>query len=539
MSVGPRRIYYNVAARASRTDVERDGDPPAVIVDDRAAPLLPRARGYSMAFARLDLSNCSNLSAYEPTIAADAANTSSTPNQTVYHVGVQMSAVASQNPAFPFAVVAGGESLRVRGFDALGQLIDDVTVAVALGAVANIGALAAAVQAAIAASPSFAAVTVAAGVYARRALTPAATMRLWIVPTTQLADVAFGGQAIGTAIGVAALALNRAAIVGKVTSPLFTASVPCWWSPEDLSAPTPATPIVGVQQDWGAPFYAAYNLSTAAAMYQAAFAWCLDDAASPYNATPGTTTLASIAGQYTAWAAGLGLTQRLTTRPPEVTYNAAAARFELAVDAYSSGRGAVPPTSSLLWCPSPAESATYMCDVNSAYNALNGFPLVWQTRAVAAGTSFDARIAVERGAASTLSDGSAAVVVTQESSNLAGLSNVETIVLVSTSLPVVCEAQGNVGAFTLAGDPVLAAASDEELPIVTDLSVGSDPLAIASGQISYLPTFYRWASLTDNESAVRGVRLQAFWRHARSGALFPVRLGPGGAFSAKLVFERL
>jgi hypothetical protein len=530
MAAIPRRVYLSASCRNQLPTPPRDADPAATISDTRGSVILPEQRLYELAFERASITDASNLPLFEPVIAQGAANVSGSPNECVYSVSATIAVTAAAAPVYPFTVTTGvNDELVVTLRDAYGAVVAGGTAVIAPGAMANAAALQAAIQLAVQAVAGFSAVTCPLADSGRLRWTPTATTAIAVSFTQGGASLACGGAFTSQVVGQAVLS---PAAIGLLTvhQATFTGQSKLWWVPEDAGAPVPPAPTGATQQAFGASYYAAFNLATVAQMFTAAWAWAFDDSASPFNATPGTPTSACIMQQYTAWAAGLGLSVALTTRPPECIWNAGTGRFQVAFDRYSAGIVGVPASSVAYVWPQPEEVASYGMN-QSAFYVLQGLPQVY----LATG---DAALTLTQGEVGAYAGGQPAIVLSQQMASTGALSPVTSIALVSTSMGTDSQVLCPPTIFSSTGDPAAASASDSSLSVLTDLSVGGDA-AIANGSITYLPQVLRFVGMGATTAPLKSFSCAAYWRHARSGALIPVRLAPGGEFSVLVVFKRL
>lgn len=354
-------------------------------------------------------------------------------------------------------------------------------------------------------------------------------MSLKITCQTRDSTLTFGGSCSSPAPGQPAVSPNSSCLIDPQVSPVFFAKSKVWFQPEDLSAPVPPPPVT--QQAYGASYYAVFSPSAVSGMFQQAWAWCWDDSASPFNGTPGTSSIACLKAQVSAWLAAVAPLQgSIISKPPQVTWSEGSGTYSVLADSFSAGPA---PISQGLWTPTWGESVQLYCNEASAYNLLSGFPMVWQ----AGGLPADARLCMERG---TVQAGGGQVSLGQEYPSLSSMSPVSSIALVSSILPTLPEQESQPSVFLASGDVAAQATSNEEFNVATDVSVAGQPTGVASGFVSYAPSgVYRWTNLASSDAPVKDLAISLYWRHAHNGQLFPVSLAPSGSAEIKILLQRI
>jgi hypothetical protein len=519
----PRRVYLSASCRNALPGLPRASDPPALIADLRSSVILPSQREYELAFLRAAITDASNLPLFEPSIAVGAANTLGSPAMTTYRVGASMLVRAAETPAGPFTVTTGqNDEVLVRLTDALGGLAAGAAILVPAAAYPTQADLVTALQTQLTAwGAPLSGITLTLAPNGRVQWAPPAGLSVTVSFLQAGATLTWGGPIAAGAVGAAQLSPSALGVT-TVHQAVFTAWSNVLWTPEDEAAAPPPVPVA--QQAWGDPFFYCSSLARVAAMFSQAWGWVWDDSTSPFVGAPGAPTAACLLNRVNAWSAGLGMTPSLTSRPPVVTWDASAQKFAVTLDQSTLGG-----TDAYL-TPQLCMQATYLMNSDTAY-VLQALPCTW----LADGT---AQLMTDAATVGEYPDGPPCRVLTQELAATGALSPVASIALVSVSMGTDAVAVCPPTTFDANGDPLAASSSDSSLSILTDVSVGGD-VSIAQGSIEYAPYLLRWVGLSQTTAPLKQFSVQAYWRHARSGALFPVRLAPGGSFDCLVQFKRL
>lgn len=310
----------------------------------------------------------------------------------------------------------------------------------------------------------------------------------------------------------------------------FRAIAPITWVSQSTTAPTPSS-LVGSTQDFTSDYYYAYTYDHVANLINTTYDAVWTD----------------LNGQFQAWYAGLpgaGVPPSLTTEPPRIFYNPDTRRFILYTDVY--GWGGAERTS----LGSTADESFGMYFNSNTFGLLDSFPneyeggdLASQNQQGADGFAYEILIRGDRLGRNLYEDPTTTTrywTTDQEWVSTGTLwSPIESIVFVSTLIPVVAEGTGQPIRFGTGNAIVPFTSQSAFTPIVTDIALPLDSADQYKEMITYIPSAeYRLASLAGSAGDIRSVDIQIFWKNRLDGNLIPLRLFNKSSVSVKIMFRR-
>lgn len=331
-----------------------------------------------------------------------------------------------------------------------------------------------------------------------------------------------------------------------VRSPKLIATRPVRWVPEDERRGAPPTPprVLDPVND----YYYAYSISHIVGLLNQGFEWLFDDTTAPDNTT-GEPTTNCLLGQLRSWYTAQGYPEEflpnLTTKPPEIVYDAASGLMTMYLDKYGFDGGPTPAlgrTSTGNYYPGASENITLF--FNTAYYALvRTFPMLSIFADKENGQS-EFQLNPRQALTSTMpwSPDTTAWAVTQNGPATDTWPPVESIVVWTNSLPVIPEqvapptvSRSSGEAFASAGSIPGAAST---VSAITDITLAVKTAVDWRGELVYSPTAeFRYIDLGSSPVSITQMSLQLGWRNKHSNLVQPLKMPPGGTVTAKLLFK--
>lgn len=289
------------------------------------------------------------------------------------------------------------------------------------------------------------------------------------------------------------------------------------WSPENINATTPKTPLV--KQDLETDYYFAYTYNHVTDLLNTT----IDTAFSSLNTKFGT------------WGEG---SEELVTKAPRIQYDATTEKFSIYADKNGFGED-----NARVSAGTTGDENITMYMNSNMYNLFSSFQTTDSGSDASVGKNH--KIIVKQKPVDNTQEYNISYGVTASGwevlqdyvSTSHFWTPVDAIVFATTLLPIKSE---NIGpSFNLGTNNLSTNTDNAFYPIITDVSL---PLGNADGYrhfIEYAPSAeYRMITLSPSKQTINSIDIQLYWRNRLDNQLYPLQMPNMSSVNCKLLFRR-